>query len=103
MSERIDLWKEQVAEDPDNELARFSLAQAYFQEKEWGNALAEYEAALAKKPDWMMATIQRGQCLIKLGRIAEAKAALLAGRELAVKQNHKDPQQEIDEILEDLG
>ncbi|MFN7976468.1 MAG: CDC27 family protein [Acidobacteriota bacterium] len=103
MSEKIDLWKEQVAEDPENELARFSLAQAYFAEKDWGNALSQYEEALARKPDWMMATILRGQCLIKLGRIDEAKATLLEGRALAVKQNHKDPQMEIDEILEELG
>lgn len=103
MSERVDMWREQVAEDPENELSRFSLAQALFAEKLWAEALDEYEAALARKPDWMFAVIQRGQCLIRLGRTAEAKESLLAGRRLAVAQGHQGPQEEIDQILEDLG
>lgn len=103
MSERVEMWKAQVAEDPDNELSRFSLAQALYAEKLWAEALEQYEAALARKQDWMVAVIQRGQCLIRLGRAAEAKEALLAGKQLAMTQGHKGPQEEIDQILEDLG
>ncbi len=103
MSERVDMWKQQVDDDPGNELARFSLARAYFDDKDWDSARVQLEKALELKPDWMMATILRGQCLIKLGRIDEAKAALRAGRDLAVAQGHKGPQEEIDEILAELG
>lgn len=102
MSERVEMWQQQVAEDPDNELSRFSLAQALFAEKRWEEALLQYEEALGRKPDWMMAVIQKGQCLIRLGRVPEARAALAEGRALAVAQGHKGPQEEIDQILEDL-
>jgi len=103
MSERVEMWRQQVEDDPENELARFSFAQALYAEKRWEEALAQYGEALARKPDWMVVVIQRGQCLIRLGRIAEAKAALEAGRALAVAQGHQGPQEEIDQILEELG
>lgn len=99
---RVELWREQVESEPDNELSRFSLAQAYYQAKAWGEALQQYEAALRLKPEWMVPMIQRGQCLVRLGRLDEAKEALRQGRALAVAQGHEEPQQEIDEILADL-
>ena len=103
MSERVEMWKAEVAEDPENELSRFSLAQTLYAEKLWAEALEQYEAALARKSDWMIAVIQRGQCLIRLGRTAEAKEALSAGKRLAAAQGHTGPQEEIDQILEDLA
>lgn len=102
MSERTEMWRQQVAEDPNNELSRFSLAQALFADRDWEGALSEYEAALALKDDWMMAVIQKGRCLINLGREDEAREALERGRQLAIAQNHQSPQEEIDELLEDL-
>lgn len=103
MNERIEMWKQQVAEDPGNELSRFSLAQAYFAAKAWEEALAQYQAAMGLKPGWMMATIQSGYCLKNLGRIEEAKEMFRQGRELAIAQHHKEPKAEMDEVLEELG
>ncbi|MCI0538608.1 MAG: hypothetical protein L0Z50_25655, partial [Verrucomicrobiales bacterium] len=74
---------------PNNELARFSLGKAYFDAGEIGSARAQFEAALAGKPDWMVAQILIGKCELALGNRAAAKNAFEQARLLAIQQNHE--------------
>lgn len=91
-----------VARQPDNELFRFSLAQALLTENKPAEALDHLVACATKKPEWMMPRILLGKTLLGLGRKAEAKPWLEQALQLAIAQNHDDPAQELKAILQDL-
>jgi predicted Zn-dependent protease len=88
-----------VARQPDNEMFRFSLAQALVAEGKAAEAVAHFEFCVAKKADWMMARILLGKLLLQLGRRAEAKPLLEAALHLAVEQHHEDPERELRGLL----
>ncbi|HYC70395.1 MAG TPA: tetratricopeptide repeat protein [Opitutaceae bacterium] len=91
-----------VTRQPDNEMFRFSLAQALLEEGKPGEAVPHLEFCAARKSDWMVARIRLGQALLQLGRTAEARPWLEAALRLAVEQNHEDPERELRGILADL-
>jgi predicted Zn-dependent protease len=91
-----------VARQPDNELFRFSLAQALLTENKPADAIAHLTACAIKKPDWMMPRILLGKTLLGLGRKPEAKPWLEQALQLAIAQNHDDPEQELCGLLQDL-
>ena len=91
-----------VARQPENELFRFSLAQALLAEDRGADALEHLEACARKKADWMMPRIMLGKTLLQLGRRAEAKPWLEDALTLAVDQNHEDPAAEMRGLLATL-
>jgi len=91
-----------VARQPDNELFRFSLAQALLAENKPADAIEHLTACATKKPDWMMPRILLGKTLLGLGRKAEAKPWLEQALQLAITQDHDDPAQELRALLQDL-
>ncbi|HVU23098.1 MAG TPA: molecular chaperone DnaJ, partial [Opitutus sp.] len=91
-----------VTTHPDNELFRFSLAQALQAEGRATEALPHFEFCVAKKGDWMMPRILLGKLLLSLGRPAEARPLLAAALELAVAQQHDDPAAELRALLAEL-
>src|SRR3954466_15279426 len=88
-----------VAQQPGNELFRFSLAQALLAEGQPAAAIEHLQACADKKPDWMMPRILLGKTLLSLSRKAEAKPWLEAALQLAVMQDHEDPARELTAIL----
>lgn len=91
-----------VAQQPDNELFRFSLAQALLAEERPADAVEHLRFCTGKKADWMMPRILLGKTLLGLGRKAEAKPALEEALQLAVVQHHEDPERELRAILGEL-
>jgi len=91
-----------VARQPDNELFRFSLAQALLSEKRDADALEHLEACARKKTDWMMPRIMLGKTLLQLDRPSEARPWLEEALHLAVDQNHDDPAAELRMLLAGL-
>jgi predicted Zn-dependent protease len=91
-----------VARQPDNELFRFSLAQALLAENKPADAIEHLTACATKKPDWMMPRILLGKTLLGLGRKAEAKPWLEQALQLAITQDHDDPAQELRALLQDF-
>ncbi|CAM2794652.1 tetratricopeptide repeat protein [Rariglobus hedericola] len=91
-----------VAKQPDNELFRFSLAQALLAEDRGADALEHLEACARKKADWMMPRIMLGKTLLALGRRAEAKPWLADALQLAIDQDHQDPEAELRGLLAGL-
>jgi predicted Zn-dependent protease len=91
-----------VARQPDNEMFRFSLAQALAAEGKPADAIPHYEFCVAKKADWMMARILLGKLLLQLGRRSEARPLLEAALQLAVDQRHEDPERELRALLADF-
>jgi predicted Zn-dependent protease len=92
-----------VAQQPDNELFRFSLAQALVAENRPAEALEHFIICANKKADWMMPRILLGKVLIGLGRKTEAKPWLEAALQLAVDQTHEDPERELRALLAELA
>lgn len=91
-----------VAKHPGNELFRFSLAQALLAEDRGADALEHLEACARKKADWMMPRIMLGKTLLALGRRADAKPWLEDALQLAVSQDHQDPEAELRGLLAGL-
>ncbi len=91
-----------VAKQPDNELFRFSLAQALLAESRPEDALEHLEFCARRKADWMMPRILLGKALIGLNRRAGAKPWLEEALQLAVEQNHEAPEQELRSLLDAL-
>lgn len=102
MPSRSEQFQALAARQPDNEMFRFSLAQALAAEGRGADAVPHYEFCVAKKSDWMMARILLGKLLLQLGRRAEAKPLLEDALKLAVEQTHEDPERELRAILADL-
>jgi predicted Zn-dependent protease len=91
-----------VARQPDNELFRFSLAQALMAEGRAEEAVPHLEFCARRKADWMMPRILLGKILLQLGRRADCRPVLEDALNLAVAQRHEDPERELRALLADL-
>ena len=103
MNERIIRFEKLLEQFPDNEMARFSLGKALYDEGEFVRSREQLSLALEKKSDWMLVQILIGKCDLTLGRRTEAKAAFERARQLAIEQNHEGPLAEMDELLRELS
>ncbi|GAB1488437.1 hypothetical protein MASR2M8_08820 [Opitutaceae bacterium] len=88
-----------VAQQPDNELFRFSLAQALDAEGKLEEAAVHYRFCVDRKSDWMMPRILLGKLLLRSGRQAEARPVLEEALRLAVDQQHEEPEAELRALL----
>jgi uncharacterized protein HemY len=102
-SSRIDLLKNRVAQNPTNELFRFSLGKELFDEKDYDGATEHLGIALQKKPDWMLVAILLGRCWMEKGDTANARRYFELGKKLAEIQNHEGPLEEVNGLLKQLG
>ena len=102
MGARVDQFQALVTRQPDNELFRFSLAQALSAEGRLAEAVPHFEACAAKKAEWMMPRILLGKALAQLGRRPEARPILEEALRLAVAQHHEDPERELRSLLAEL-
>jgi predicted Zn-dependent protease len=102
MASRVAQFQSLVERQPDNELFRFSLAQALLAEAREAEAAPHLEFCAARKSDWMMPRILLGKALLKLARPAEARAMLEQALALAIAQQHEDPERELRALLADL-
>jgi predicted Zn-dependent protease len=102
MPTRVEQFEALVGRQPDNELFRFSLAQALLAERRPADAVPHFEFCVAKKADWMMPRILLGKVQVELGRRAEARTLLSEALGLAIEQHHEDPERELRELLADL-
>jgi tetratricopeptide (TPR) repeat protein len=91
-----------VAQYPQNELARFSLGKALYDDGQFERAKEHLQAALNKKPDWMVVQILIGKCDLALGHHASARAAFERALQLAIDQNHEGPQAEMEAAIAEL-
>lgn len=103
MASRVEQFAAAVARQPDNELFRFSLAQALAADQRGAEAIPHFAACIAKRADWMMPRILLGKLLLQLGRRAEARPLLEDALRLAGEQHHEDPERELRALLADLA
>jgi predicted Zn-dependent protease len=101
-TDRIERFRALSEKEPANPLHAFALAQALLAAGEHAPAEAAFAHCLQLKPDWMVAAIKRGRCLIELRRWDEARASLELAGDLAQKQGHDEPWAEIRELMAQL-
>src|SRR6185369_11165145 len=99
MASRTEQFQALVAQQPQNPLFRFSLAQALASEGRVTEALPHFQFCVASRADWMMPRILLGKLLLQLGRSEEAKPLLIDALRLAVEQQHEDPERELRALL----
>lgn len=99
MPSRVEQFSVLVGQQPDNELFRFSLAQALVAAGSESEAVPHFEYCLSKRSDWMMPRILLGKLLIRLGRKDEARRLFQAALTLAQQQHHEDPERELRAML----
>ena len=102
MSDAIARHRKLLEQYPDNELARFSLGKALFDQNDFTAAKEQFQIALNRKPDWMVVQILLGKCDLSLGDKAAAKAAFERARDLALTQHHEGPLAEMESLLAEL-
>ena len=102
MPSRLEHFQALVARQPDNELFRFSLAQALVADGRGAEAVPHYAYCAAKKSDWMMPRILLGKLLLELSRRAEAQPILEVALRLAIQQHHEDPERELRALLGEM-
>ncbi len=102
MASRAEQFAELVRQQPGNALFRFSLAQALLADGRPADAVVHLEACAASRADWMMPRILLGKALRQLGRGPEAKPVLTAALDLALAQQHEDPERELRALLAEL-
>ena len=89
-----------VSREPENELFRFSLAQALLAEGQPQEAEPHFAFCVAKKADWMMPRILLGKLLLAAGRAHEARPLLEDALRLAAEQHHETPEAELRSLLD---
>jgi tetratricopeptide (TPR) repeat protein len=102
MSEQLEKYQRLLEQFPGNELARFSLAKAFYDLGRFEEAKQNFSIALKAKPDWMVVQILLGRCDLALGNKREAIQAFEKARDLAIVQHHEGPLAEMEELLDQL-
>lgn len=98
----LERHRQMVAQFPENELARFSLGRALFDQGDFAGAREHLAEALRKKPDWMVVQILISKCDLERGDREGAIAGLERARDLALAQHHEGPLAEVEGLLADL-
>jgi predicted Zn-dependent protease len=96
---RVERFASLVAAQPENELFRFSLAQALDSAGRTDEAIPHFRFCVDAKADWMMPRILLGKLLLARGDRAGALPLLEDALRLAVDQDHEDPAAEIRALL----
>jgi len=102
VASRVERFQELVGRHPEDERFRFSLAQALIAENRDAEAEPHLAFCVARKSDWMVPRILLGKLMVQLGRHVEARPLLEAALQLAVEQQHEDPERELRATLAEL-
>ena len=100
---RIETFRQMVAKNPNNALARFGLANEASKEGLWDEAREQLEAYLQLYDDEGNGWSRLAEALEKLGRTDEARVALEKGIAASRRFGHGGMAAELEERLELLG
>lgn len=103
LDERIAQFENMAQADPDNEMAHFSLGNAYLQAERWQEAAACFQRCIDINPDMSKAYQLTGQCLIEAGNKDDAVAVLEKGYEVAAAKGDLMPKNSMVDLLKHIG
>ena len=96
---RLDILKQMVSQDPNNAFARYGLAMEYANSGALEDAVSEFEALLARDDSYSAAYYHGGQALEKLGRVEDARAMYEKGIEATTRKGDLHTRSEIEAAL----
>jgi Fe-S cluster biosynthesis and repair protein YggX len=102
-AERIAQFEKMAAADPSNEMAHFSLGNAYLQAGRFAEAAQSLERCVAANPEMSKAYQLGGEAMIKAGWEDKAVAFLEKGFAIAASKGDRLPQQAMAKLLESIG
>jgi len=100
--DRIAALSEILAENPNDEFARYGLAMEYSKSGEVDRAMEEFGKLLAANPDYTPGYFMAAQTLATANRIDEAKKMLVEGIASARRTGNAHAQSEMTAMLEEL-
>lgn len=103
INQRIAQFENMVQADPDNDMAHYSLANAYAQGERWADAARSYLACIDKNAAMSKAYQLAGDALMKAGDNARAAEVLTKGYTAAASRGDRMPQKAMGELLVKLG
>ena len=103
LDDRIAQFENMTAADPQNDMAHFSLGNAYLQAGRHGEAAERFERCLEINPEMSKAYQLAGDAMIKAGWTDKAVATLERGYEVAASKGDLMPKNAMAELLESIG
>lgn len=103
LDDRISQFEHMAAEDPDNDMAHFSLGGAYLQAGRFRDAAESLRRCIALNEHMSKAYQLAGEALIKAGVKDEAAAILSRGYEVAARKGDVMPRNAIADLLSRIG
>jgi tetratricopeptide (TPR) repeat protein len=103
MTTRLDRIRTMLADEPQDQFLRYSLALELEKASQHEESLAELRGLTRDTQPYVAAFFMAGQQLTKLGRIEEARAILREGIETARTQGDAHAAGEMSEFLAGLG
>ena len=103
LDERIAQFEHMAAEDPDNDMAHFSLGSAYSQAGRHADAARSLQRCLELNPQMSKAYQLAGEALIASGRKEKAAEVLVAGYRVAARLGDVMPRDAIEKLLKRIG
>ncbi len=102
-ADRIAQFEKMAASDPSNEMAHFSLGNAYLQTGRFADAAQSLEKCVALNSEMSKAYQLGGEAMIKAGWEDKAVAFLEKGFAIATSKGDRLPQQAMAKLLESVG
>ncbi len=96
---RLEILKQMVAQDPANAFARYGLATEYANSGALEEAVEEFQNLLAHDESYAAAYYHGGQTLEKLGRVEEARDLYQKGIEATTRKGDLHTRAEIEAAL----
>lgn len=96
---RLDILKQMVEQNPGNTFARYGLAMEYANSGELALAVAEFRGLLAEDPNYAAAYYHGGQALEKLGEIEQARELYEKGIDVTRHKNDAHTRAELEAAL----
>ncbi|HLH05047.1 MAG TPA: tetratricopeptide repeat protein [Bryobacteraceae bacterium] len=96
---RLEILKSMLAQDPNNSFARYGLATEYANSGQLEDAVNEFHTLLEKDQTYVAAYYHGGQALEKLGRINEARALYEKGLDACKSKGDLHTHSEIERAL----
>jgi tetratricopeptide (TPR) repeat protein len=100
--DRLQMLKDLLAQDPNNQLARYGLGMEYSGKGDVENAVAEFRKLVEINPDYANAYFMAAQTLAKAERADEAKQLLRQGITAAARTGNSHAQNEMQGFLDEL-
>ena len=96
---RVEILKQMVSQDPNNAFARYGLAMEYANSGQLKEAVEEFRTVLQHDESYAAAYYHGGQALEKLGQVDDARALYEKGIEATTRKGDLHTRAEIEAAL----